>query len=292
MSSRPAGVTKAVIPAAGLGTRFLPVTRAVPKALLPLLGTPLIQYTVAEAAAAGIEDIVIVLSPGAEQIAAYFDRQPDLERALEARGDTAALAGQRAISRLANVSALVQDDPRGLGHAVCMARDFVGDEPFAVLLPDDVIWAKVPVIRQLIRVHERHGGSVVAAKEVPDDRVEALGIIDGTPVENGVRSVRGLVEKPKLADAPSNLAIIGRYVLTPAVFGPLSQEQTGAGGEIQLTDAIAATIGREPLHSCAFQGEHMDAGTPDGMLAAVLREAGADPGLRAIVLDIVRDWSP
>ena len=290
MRTQRTGIRKAVIPAAGLGTRFLPVTRSVPKVLLPVLDAPLIHYAVAEAVAAGIEDIVLVLSPGSEAVAAYFGDQPDLERALEERGDTAALAEQRAIARMANVVVRLQHEARGLGHAVFMARDFVRDEPFAVLLPDDIIWADVPAIGQLIDVHERYGGSVVAAKEVPDEAVESLGIIDGVPVADRVRSVQALVEKPRLADAPSNLAIIGRYVLTPAVLDHLARERTGAGGEIQLTDAIAATIGKEPVHSCTFEGEHIDAGTPAGMLAATLREAGKDLRLRRRVLDAVENW--
>jgi len=291
MSTQRPAIRKAVIPAAGFGTRFLPVTRSVAKVLLPVLHTPLIHYAVAEAVAAGIEDIALILSPGTEAVAAYFDGRPDLERALEARGETAALAEQRSISSMANVTVLPQHEPRGLGHAVFMAREFVRGEPFAVILPDDVIWAGVPAIRQLIHVHERHGGSVVAAKEVPDEAVESLGIIAGVPVADRVRSVQALVEKPKLADAPSNLAIIGRYVLTPAVLDYLARERTGAGGEIQLTDAIAATIGTEPVHSCAFEGEHVDAGTPAGMLAATLREAHNDPRLRQRVLDIIGNWS-
>jgi len=290
MSIQRPGIRKAVIPAAGFGTRFLPVTRCVPKVLLPVLDTPLIHYAVAEAVATGIEDVAFVLSPGSEAVAAYFAGQPDLERALEARGETAALAGQRSISNMANVTVLLQEEARGLGHAVFMARDFVQGEPFAVLLPDDVIWSDVPAIGQLIRVHERYGGSVVAAKEVPSEAVESLGIIDGVPVSDGVRSVRALVEKPKLADAPSNLAIIGRYVLAPAVLDYLAREQTGAGGEIQLTDAIAATIGTEPVHSCAFEGEHVDAGTPAGMLTATLYEAGKDARLRRRALDVVGRW--
>ena len=291
MSTQRPGIRKAVIPAAGFGTRFLPVTRCVPKVLLPVLDTPLIHYAVAEAVAAGIEDVAFVLSPGSEAVATYFAGQPDLERALEARGDTAVLAGQRSISNMANVTVLLQEEARGLGHAVFMARDFIQGEPFAVLLPDDVIWSDVPAIGQLIRVHERYGGSVVAAKEVPDEAVESLGIVDGVPVADGVRSVRALVEKPKLTEAPSNLAIIGRYVLAPTVLDYLAREQSGAGGEIQLTDAIAATIGTEPVHSCAFEGEHVDAGTPAGMLTATLHEAAIDSGLRRKVLDIVESWS-
>jgi UTP--glucose-1-phosphate uridylyltransferase len=290
MSTEKPPVTKAVIPAAGFGTRFLPVTRSVPKVLLPVLARPLIHYTVAEAVASGIEEIALILSPGADAVASYFSPQPVLEQALEARGNDTLLEQQRSIARMARIIPLIQQEARGLGHAVFMARDFVENEPFAVLLPDDVIWGDVPVIAQLLQVRRRFGGSVVAAKEVPDEAVEALGIIDGDPVADRVRAVKRLVEKPRLQDAPSNLGIVGRYILTPAVLDHLAEERTGAGGEIQLTDAIAATIGTEPVHSCTFEGEHADAGTPAGMLEAALREARDDPALRSRVLELVRDW--
>lgn len=275
----PTSIKKAVIPTAGLGTRFLPVTRMVPKALLPVLGKPLIHYAVEEAAAAGIEEIIVVVNPGSESVAGYFDPQPELERMLELRGKATDLKEQHAINRIARVHALPQHEARGLGDAVLMARDFIKDEPFAVILPDDVIWARRPAIGQLIDIWSKHGGSVVAAKTVPDEAVEKVGIISGKAIDGRVWSVTGLVEKPKLAEAPSNLAIIGRYVLSPAVFEYLKQGRKGAGGEIQLTDAIASRLGHEPVHACVFAGAHVDAGTPAGMLAAAMLEAkknGAD----------------
>jgi UTP--glucose-1-phosphate uridylyltransferase len=266
-------IRKAVIPCAGLGTRFLPVTRTVPKALLPVLGKPIIHYAVGEAAAAGIEEVVVVVNPGAESVAGYFGPQPELERMLKERGRTGDLERQAAIGRIARVHAVAQTEARGLGDAVLMAKDFIKDEPFAVLLPDDLIWARRPAVGQLIDVWRRHGGSVVAAKPVPDEAVERLGIIAGREIDGRVWAVSGLVEKPKLAEAPSNLAIIGRYVLSPAVFEYLAHGRRGAGGEIQLTDAIASRIGREPVHACVFAGAHVDAGTPPGMLAAALLQA-------------------
>lgn len=269
----PTSIKKAVIPTAGLGTRFLPVTRTVPKALLPVLGKPLIHYAVEEAAAAGIEEVIVVVNPGSESVAGYFDPQPELERMLELRGKTAELKDQRSISRIARVHAVPQHEARGLGDAVLMAKGFIKDEPFAVLLPDDVIWARRPAIGQLIDIWSKHGGSVVAAKQVPDEAVEKLGIIAGKQLDGRTWSVSGLVEKPRLSEAPSNLAIIGRYVLSPAVFEYLKQGRKGAGGEIQLTDAIASRLGHEPIHACVFAGAHVDAGTPAGMLAGAMLQA-------------------
>ncbi len=277
----PQTVRKAVIPAAGMGTRFLPVTRAVPKVLLPVLDRPLIQYAVAECAAAGIDQIAFVLSPGAGVVAGYFRPNKLLERALEERGDEARLAQQREINSLAEITVIEQTDAKGLGHAVLMARDFVGDEPFAVLLPDDLIWSDTPAIAQLARISGKYGGSVVAAKRVPQEAIPNLGIIDAEPIDgpdaSGVHRVRGLVEKPPLAEAPSDLAIIGRYVLTPGVFDRIESGAAGALGEIQLTDAIAAAIGSEPVHACELEGDHIDAGTPHGMLAAIVYEARRRP---------------
>ncbi|MDA1296655.1 MAG: UTP--glucose-1-phosphate uridylyltransferase [Chloroflexi bacterium] len=290
MSTQNRPIRKAVIPVAGLGTRFLPVTRAVPKILLPVLNVPVIEYAVREVVNSGITDIAIVMSRGMESVASYFGEQPELVRTLEERGRAELAALQREISSLANITTLYQDNPKGLGHAVLMARDFVGDEPFAVLLPDDVIWSDTPSTKQLIDVRSAHGGSVIAALEVPDEVVSQKGIIDGDEVADRVVSVRGLVEKPALEDAPSNLSIIGRYVLDPAVFEYLSGEHAGAGGEIQLTDAIEATLGAVPVHACRFKGHHVDTGNPGGMLQAALYEAGRDPALRKLVNEAISAW--
>jgi UTP--glucose-1-phosphate uridylyltransferase len=276
-------IRKAVIPAAGLGTRFLPVTRSVPKPLLPVLAKPLIHYAVEELASSGIEEVIVIVNPGGEPMADYFKSQPELERMLRERGKEAEAEEQLAIAKIASVRAVPQHQARGLGDAVLMARDFVSDEPFAVLLPDDLIWARRPAISQLIDVWERYGGSVVAAKEVPEAAVEKLGIIAGKPVGGPVWNVTALVEKPKLADAPSRMAIIGRYILSPAVFDYLKEGHRGAGGEIQLTDAIASRVGTEPVHACVFEGAHVDAGTPAGMLAAAIFQAQKDPAYYASV---------
>lgn len=290
MVAKSGNIRKAVIPVAGLGTRFLPVTRSVPKALLPVFGTPLIHYAVAEAAGCGIETVVLVISPGMESVGGYFGDRPDLEDALEASGRTALLEQQRQISEMADVVMVTQPEPSGLGHAVNLARGEIGPEHFAVILPDDVIMGPDSALSQLLQVHDERGGSVLAARAVPDDVVPTKGIIDGEPLGDRVHRVRGLVEKPPLEDAPGNLSIIGRYVLSPAVFDHLARGTAGAGGEIQLTDAIAATIGEEDVFACEFEGEHCDAGEPQGLLLAALHAARSDPQLKAAVLDAVGGW--
>ncbi len=292
MSNKPAvaGVRKAVIPVAGLGTRFLPVTRVVPKALLPVINKPLIHYAVQEAAAAGIRDIALVLSPGMGSVASYFAHQAMLETALRERGQPELLRQQQQVADLAHVEALYQREPRGLGHAVLLARDFIANEPFAVFLPDDIIFGEPSAIAQLLAVRERKGGSVIAARTVPIEQVPRYGIIDGQPAGPRVFTVRRLVEKPKPEQAPGNLAIVGRYVLEPGVFNHLEKTKPGAGGEIQITDAIAALIGESPLHACVLTGAHMDAGVPAGLFAASIHEAQKDPALRHAVLEAVKSW--
>jgi len=282
----PQKVRRAVIPAAGLGTRFLPVTSAVPKPLLPVIDKPLIFYAVAEAAAAGIHEIAMVLSPGLEAVADYFLPNGPIEEALEKRGDTVRLGILHEIHRLAEITVLEQTEANGLGDAVLMARAFVGDETFAVILPDDLIWSNTPAIAQLTDVAEEHGGSVVAAKRVPREAIPNLGIIDADPLGEGVHRVHGLVEKPPLDKAPSDLAIIGRYVLTPGVFNRIERGAAGALGEIQLTDAIAAAIGQEPLHAKEFEGDHIDAGTPAGLFAANIYEARRRDDMAEVIAEL------
>lgn len=261
-------VRKAVIPAAGFGTRFLPVTRSVPKVLLPVLEVPAIQFSVEEAARAGIEHVVMVISRGQEATSDYFHRVPDLESTLEKRGNTAVLKRMLEISSMMETSYVYQDEPLGLGHAVLQARDVIGSEPFAVFLPDDIIWSDMPTIGDMINVFSEHNGCVIAVKEVPDEAVPALGIINPRPIDDRVSEILGMVEKPKLEDAPSNLAIIGRYVLTPDVFDALEKVKPGAVGEIQLTDAIDAVRKTQGAYAYRFAGDHFDVGTPLGMLKA------------------------
>ena len=279
-------VRKAVIPAAGFGTRFLPVTRTIPKVMLPVLDEPAIQFSVREAAQAGIEHVVFVISRGQEATNAYFQPVPALERALEARGDEQLLNEMRDISSMIETSFVYQDEQLGLGHAVLMAKDEIGDEPFAVFLPDDIIFSDTPVIGEMISVFAEHGSSVIAVKQVPDEAVSSLGIIDPAPLSDSVHIIKGMVEKPRLEDAPSNLAVVGRYVLTPEVFDALENAQPGAIGEIQLTDAIDAVREIQGAYAYEFAADHFDVGTPIGMLKASIYAALK----REDVSDELKEW--
>jgi len=280
-------VRKAVLPAAGLGTRFLPVTKAVPKEMLPLLDRPCIEYVVAEAVEAGITDIVLVTSRGKSAMEDYFDRSPALEATLEAAGKSGLLAEVRRVARLATVVSVRQQEQRGLGHAVLAAAAAVGDEPFAVLLGDDIIDAEVPAIGQLARVHAEHGGAVVALKEVPRAETKRYGICAGEMETPDTMRVRAMVEKPAPEVAPSNLSIVGRYILPGEIFAILRGTQPGAGGEIQLTDAIAVLAARGEVRGHLFQGERFDTGNPLGLLEATLHYALRRPeyadGARALL---------
>lgn len=264
-------VRKAVFPAAGWGTRFLPATKAQPKEMLPLVDKPVIQYAVEEAVEAGIEQVIIVTSSQKRAIEDHFDLNLELEQLLEARGDIDMLRQIRAISDLAQVSYVRQKEQLGLGHAVLMAKDLVGHEPFAVILSDDVVVGERPCIGQLIHAYQQTHGSVVALMEVPHAETSRYGIIAGEPVEGDderLYKVSRVVEKPDPADAPSNLAIIGRYILTPKIFEKLEQTPRGSGGEIQLTDGIEALMQEQDVFGYAFEGVRYDAGTTMGWLKA------------------------
>ena len=261
-------VRKAVIPAAGFGTRFLPVTRTVPKVMLPVLDKPAIQFSVEEVAQAGIEHVVFVISRGQEATNDYFRPVPALERALEERGNTDLLKRMRDISSMIETSFVYQDEQLGLGHAILMAKEEIGDEPFAVFLPDDIIFSDSPVIGEMIDVFSKYGSSVIAVKEAQDEAIPSLGVIDPEPLTDKVYRLKGMVEKPRLEDAPSNLAIVGRYLLTPDVFAALEKARPGAIGEIQLTDAIDAVRAEQGAYAYQFSGDHFDVGTPIGMLEA------------------------
>ena len=276
-------VTKAIIPVGGLGTRFLPATRTVPKPLLPVLNVPVIAYAVREAAEAGITDIALVMSPGMEPVADYFGNQAVLEKELRARGRDELLEAQLEIASLAKVTTVYQHDPRGPGHAILQAREFCDGEPFVTIFPDDVIIHETSETEQLMQVYREHGGSVIAVAEAPNEIVHLKGIIGGTEVGSDVYSVDAMVEKPALEDAPSNLAIVARYVLDNAVFDYLAEERSGAGGEIQITDAIASLLGSSPIHARKISGFHADTGNPGGMLEAAIHVAKQDPELAAIV---------
>jgi UTP--glucose-1-phosphate uridylyltransferase len=275
-------VRKAVFPAAGWGTRFLPATKAQPKEMLPLVDKPVIQYAVEEAVAAGIEQVIIVTSSQKRAIEDHFDLNYELEHLLEEKGDIEKLRQVRHISDLAQIAYVRQKEQLGLGHAVLMAKDLIGHEPFAVILPDDVLIADRPVIGQLIHAYHQHHGSVVAVTEVPDEETSRYGVIAGEHVDTGhdrERTYRmtGIVEKPAAGTAPSNLAVIGRYVLTPKIFDKLEQTQRGAGGEIQLTDAIQALMEEQNVFGYAYEGTRYDAGTTMGWLRASVELALARP---------------
>ena len=259
---------KAVIPAAGFGTRFLPATRTVPKVMLPIFDTPAIHFAVEEAARSGAEHIVLVVSRGQEAVGDYFGRLPELEQALERRGQTTLLQRMVEVSHMAEISCVYQEQQFGLGHAVLMARSTVGNEPFAVLLPDDIIRSETPTITEMTKVFDEHGGSVVAVKQVPDEAVSSLGIVDERPIDDRVSRIVGMVEKPSVGEAPSNLAVVGRYVLTPEVFELLTAGRPGALGEIQLTDAIGGLLSTQGVYAYRFPGRHFDVGTPLGALQA------------------------
>ncbi len=266
-------VRKAVLPAAGWGTRFLPATKAQPKEMLPLVDKPVIQYAVEEAVAAGIEQVIIVTSSQKRAIEDHFDRSFELEHLLEEKGEIEKLRQVRHITDLAQVAYIRQKEQLGLGHAVLMAKDLIGHEPFAVILPDDVVIADRPCIGQLIHAYQEHHGSVVAVMEVPPEETCRYGVIGGEPVggsSDGDRTykVSQLVEKPAPGTAPSNLAVVGRYVLTPKIFDKLEQTQRGSGGEIQLTDAIHALMDEQSVFGYAFEGKRYDAGTTMGWLQA------------------------
>jgi UTP--glucose-1-phosphate uridylyltransferase len=263
-------VRKAVLPAAGFGTRFLPATKSIPKEMMPLIDRPIIQYAVEEAVASGIEQIIIVIASGRSAIEDHFDSSPSLERWLEDRGDIEMLRTIRRISEFGTVAFVHQREQLGLGHAVLMAKDLVGAEPFAVLLSDDVMLnpAGQPVTKQLIDAHMAHRGSVIAVQRVEPAEVSRYGILDPLHEEGRVVEIRDLVEKPSTEDAPSDLAVLGRYILTPKIFDVLEQTSRGAGGEIQLTDGIRGLIDEQPVFGYQFEGTRHDAGTRLGWLKA------------------------
>ena len=263
-------VRKAVIPAAGLGTRFLPVSKSVPKELLPILDKPMIQYGVEEAAEAGIDHVVIVTSPGKEGLEGYFHPDAALETNLAQSGATELLEAVRRASSLARVSMVIQEQPLGLGHAVLMAKQAVGDEPFAVILPDDVIWHHEGATRQMLGVFEKYGASVVAVEEVPTEAVRNYGVVDAEALGERVYEIASMVEKPAPEDAPSNLAIVGRYVLTHEIFECLERTPPGAKGEIQLTDGMGLLLGEQSMYAYQFEGTRYDGGTPLGLLRAAV----------------------
>ena len=280
-------ITKAIIPVAGLGTRFLPVTRSVPKALLPVLDIPLIQYAVDDAVEAGITDIAIV--EDARSVGSYFHSMPDLELKLREGGRDGLADEMVEISSCARITSIKQLEPLGLGHAILLAKNFIGDEPFAVLLPDEILWGDHSSTAQVLDVRDRYGGNVIAVTETSWDDVHTKGIVAGPSVEPNVIAIKEMVEKPKREDAPSNLAIIGRYALEPTVFDYLSQRRRGAGGEIQLTDAIIECMDELPTHGVIVDATRYDAGVPEGMFGATLHQAAKNPTMRQMIVDFAAE---
>jgi len=279
----------AVFPVAGLGTRFLPATKAVPKEMLPVVDRPVIQYAVDEAKEAGITEFVFVTSRGKSEIEDHFDHHTELYETLERRQKMAALEDARSADLPVGSYALVrQPEPLGLGHAVWCARHVVGDRPFAVLLPDELFRGRPGVLKQMVDAHSRLGGAIVAVREVPKDLTDRYGIIDVETDDGTAASVKGLVEKPAPAEAPSNLSIVGRYILPPGVFAYLGRHETGAGGEIQLTDAMARLLGDHPFHGLRFTGDRFDCGDKAQFVAANLVLALDRPDLADKVRDRIK----
>ena len=276
-------VRTAVIPAAGFGTRMLPATKTVPKELLPLVDRPIVQYGVEEAVRSGVRRVALVTNPGNTLTASHFAPRPALERALEESGRTEVLAAMRALAEMVEVTTLHQDQPLGLGHAVLCSRPAVGDAPFAVMLPDDVIDADPPALRRMIDVFTEVEGPVVLVERVPHDVVHRYGIIDAEPLGGGVYRITDLVEKPAPDAAPSDLAIVGRYVLTPDTFAALEATGAGAGGEIQLTDGLRRLLRQRPVYAWELEGTRLDAGTPAGFLKATIHFALKRPDLAAVI---------
>jgi UTP--glucose-1-phosphate uridylyltransferase len=272
-------VRKAVFPAAGLGTRFLPATKASPKEMLPLVDKPLIQYVVEEAVASGIQSIVIVTGRDKTAIEDHFDISFELEHLLRERGKGEMLKEVRAISEMARVSYVRQREALGLGHAVLQARDFVEGEPFAVMLADDIIDAETPALKQMLKVYEKYDAPVIGTMGVAGEAISRFGVIDAEEVEPGVYKIKDMVEKPPFDEAPSDLAIIGRYILTPDIFDEIESARPGAGGEIQITDAMRSLLKKRPFYAVRFQGTRHDAGDKLGFLIATVEFALKRPDL-------------
>jgi UTP--glucose-1-phosphate uridylyltransferase len=283
-------VRKAVIPAAGLGTRFLPVTKSLPKEMLPIVDKPSIQYVVEEAVRAGIEDVLLITSRGKASLADHFDRAPELEEHLAATGRHRELEGIQAIADMARVHYVRQLEPKGLGHAVGVARDHVGDEPFAVLLGDDIMHERSGVLKGMLDAFERRGGSVVALKTVEPAEISSYGAARVEPVEPGLVRMREVVEKPQPEEAPSDLALMGRYVFTPEIFDAIDRVKPGKGGELQLTDAIGLLLDEQAVYGYVFSWGRYDAGNKVDYLRANLEYAlerpELAPGVRRLLADL------
>lgn len=274
-------VRKAVIPAAGLGTRFLPATKAQPKEMLPIVDKPTLQYIVEEAVASGIEEILLITGRGKASIENHFDKSIELELVLEKKGDTEMLEMVRKISDMVDIHFIRQKEQKGLGHAIYCAKHFVGNEPFAVLLGDDVVYnTEQPALAQLMQVFDRVHHTVLGVQEVPKSEVSKYGIIDGNELEEGLFRVRTMIEKPKTEEAPTQMAVLGRYILTPSIMDVLARTEPGVNNEIQLTDAILQLSKTEPVFACQYEGRRYDVGSKQGFLEATVEFALRNPELR------------
>jgi UTP--glucose-1-phosphate uridylyltransferase len=281
-------VRKAVIPVAGLGTRFLPATKTVPKELLPIVDIPSIQYVVQEAVEAGIQEIIFVTGRGKDSIEDHFDEAPELEQVLADRGQKETVAMLRRIAEMTEVVSVRQKKPLGLGHAVLCARDLVGDEPFAVMLADDLIDSDTPCIRQLLDIFEEEKESVVALMEVPREEVHQYGVIKGHQIRDRLYRVEATIEKPPASEAPSRMAIIGRYILRPEIFGILTNLPPGKGGEIQLTDGLSQLVAERKVFGCEFSGDRYDIGDKFGFVRATVAYALKRPDLKDKVTEYLK----
>ena len=266
-------VKKAIIPAAGLGTRFLPATKAQPKEMLPIVDKPTIQFIIEEAIASGIEEILIITGRNKKCIEDHFDKSVELEMELEKSGKSELLELVRDISEMVDIHYIRQKEPRGLGHAIYCAKTFVGNEPFAVMLGDDVVDSEVPCLKQLIDCYSEYNTSILGVQKVPEDEVSKYGIVDGIHIEDRVYKVKDLVEKPAAEESPSNIAILGRYIITPRIFEHLERTNPGKGGEIQLTDALKSLINEEVMYAYNFEGRRYDVGDKIGFLQATIEYA-------------------
>jgi len=282
-------VRKAIIPAAGLGTRFLPATKSVPKELLPIVDTPTIEYIVREVVSAGIETLILITGKGKTAIVDHFDLSMELENKLRKEGKEELAQRLNEQARMLKIIAVRQQQPRGLGHAVLCAQEIIGDEPFAVLLGDDLVDAQVPCTKQMIDVYDNHGKSVVALMEVPDEDVSKFGVCGGKEISPRVLDLNAMVEKPKLSEAPSKLAIVGRYILNPEIFEILANQKPGKNGEIQLTDAMATLMNKEGFLGYQFEGYRYDAGDKFGYLQANIAYGLKNPEIAPRLLDYMKD---
>ncbi|MCM3747642.1 UTP--glucose-1-phosphate uridylyltransferase GalU [Paenibacillus pasadenensis] len=282
-------IRKAIIPAAGLGTRFLPATKAMPKEMLPIVDKPTIQYIIEEAVASGIEDIIIVTGKGKRAIEDHFDYSFELEHHLASKNKWDLLDSVTKPSNIADIHYIRQKEPKGLGHAIWCARKFIGNEPFAVLLGDDIVESDTPCLKQLIDVYDQYESSVVGVQEVPWNEVSRYGIIDGKKLAPQLFQANGFIEKPARENAPSNLAIMGRYILTPEIFEILGKQEAGIGGEIQLTDAIALLGNEQNIYACNFEGQRHDVGEKFGFVQTTIHYALQHPELREQTMIYLRE---